>query len=462
MTTGSPNTATLRTISARRVALLPALLCLTVSPLFISTILGNPVQAQKYFLLFAIVTSWAIYLPLRILRERKGMGPRTGLDAWVGAVAFTTLLSVVLSPDRALSLLAAFAPLAMLSFYFLLSDVLISVRADGRIVGALLISTALVATIGVLEYLGIELLPYVRERSNVKQVVLATLGHPNFVASYLGPVIFLSPIALLSLKKTKGRSFLRVSIGVIVLLLLVCLLMTGARGMWLALIAAASVLAATYVATQGRLPLAIGSARIPWKVPAAIAVGLTLVVGLLVIPNPLLKSRFNLAKRITSTQEIRTRYFYWFVAEEMIARKPVLGIGYRRFSTSFWNEVVEMQKKPENAFFKDYLIRIRGKMPGEAHNEFLEIAAEQGLVGLAAFLGMLVWFGVSGCALAASGAVPRAVRVRLVYLMSAILVMLGDSMFGFPLQLPASGLLFWAVMAMLRSEIVAARAAVAQ
>ena len=447
----------LRTISARRLALLPALLGLVVSPLFVSVYLGNPIEAQKYLVLLCVFSGWFIYLPWRILREKKALGPWSSLDAWVGAVACTTVLSVILSPERQISFLSVILPLAMLSFYFLMSEILASVPARDRIVGGLLISAGIVAVIGLLQYVGIELLPYTHERSNVKQVILSTMGHPNFVASYIGPVIFLAPIVFLVTPAAKGWRFFRIASVVIVFLLMVCVLLTGARGMWVGLFSSALLLAAFYFFSGGRLPLAMGSVRISWKIPTALAAGFVLLIALLVIPNPLVKSRFSLTQRLVSGKEVQSRLFYWVVAEEMIARKPIFGIGYRRFSTSFWNEVVEMEKKPENAFFKDYMVRVRGKMPGEAHNEFIEITAEQGFVGLAAFLGMLLWFGVSAGTLVASGAVDRARRVRLVYLMSAIFVTLMDSMFGFPLQLPASGLLFWAMLAMLRSEILAAR-----
>jgi hypothetical protein len=71
---------------------------------------------------------------------------------------------------------------------------------------------------------------------------------------------------------------------------------------------------------------------------------------------------------------------------------------------------------------------------------------------------MLLWFGVHGAAIVASPAADRERRVRLVYLMSALLAMLVDSLFGFPIQLPASGILFWTLLVLIRSELLGASA----
>ena len=194
-----------------------------------------------------------------------------------------------------------------------------------------------------------------------------------------------------------------------------------------------------------------------WAGRVVFVVAVAVAVGLVASPASPLRGQLDVADRLASKKEVNSRLFYWTVASRMIAREPLLGVGYHRFSTTFWQEVIDMLQDPDNAVYRGYLLRSRGNLPGEAHNEYIEIAAEMGLVGLAAFLGMVLWFGVSGWRrLAGGGDLSGEKRARVLWLMCALAVTLIDAMFSFPLQLPVSGIVFWTILALLRAEIARA------
>ncbi|MBN1868007.1 O-antigen ligase family protein [Candidatus Sumerlaeota bacterium] len=433
----------------RRSAFLAAMVPLAIGPLFVSGVIAAPPTAQKHLIALAVIAAWTWRLAL----VRRASIAVRGCEIWVGVYAAFLLLSVILSPERGISLRAAFLPLILIGYYFLLVETLSHLPAQRRIVSLVLVVGVVVSLLGVLQYLGIDPLRYVEERATEKAVVLSTLGNPNYVASFLGPICLLAGILAVDERRGAAATTKRVLLAATLFLMLGCIVMAGARGVWLGLTTAAGFLIVV-LALRGRN---IVSAM--WKYlgrvwMAALALALVLT-GFLLVPNPLLKSRFDLARRLTSSREIHTRLLYWAVAAEMIRDRPLLGIGYGRFSTTFWHRAAEMTQRPENAPYREYLMRTQTLPPGEAHNEYIETAAEMGLIGLAAFLGMVCWFVLSALRpVFTRDSVSGPRRARILLLVAALIVILVDSLFSFPLQLPASGLLFWTLLAMIRSSAV--------
>jgi len=79
---------------------------------------------------------------------------------------------------------------------------------------------------------------------------------------------------------------------------------------------------------------------------------------------------------------LENRLYLWRAGLGMVRANPVLGVGIERT-----DEVYDDYMLPGDIWYEDY-----SKPPGQLNNNFIHIAAERGLVGLAAWLSIWVAF----------------------------------------------------------------------
>jgi O-antigen ligase len=94
----------------------------------------------------------------------------------------------------------------------------------------------------------------------------------------------------------------------------------------------------------------------------------------------------------TTRETSSMRIFTWKVALEMSRAHPVIGVGADNFGREFNQARADYAKRfpedPGNATAEEYLVE-------RSHNEYLQIAAELGLVGAGLFVAALIAFGFS-------------------------------------------------------------------
>ena len=133
------------------------------------------------------------------------------------------------------------------------------------------------------------------------------------------------------------------------------------------------------------------------------------------------------------------RLFTWETASRMFVDNPIIGVGVGNFSTvspPYWNAV-------ESTRYARHTRR-----PFEVHNEYLEVAVEQGLPGIAALLG-LVAFGLAGSyglAMRSAGRLER--KLGLAYFAALVATSI-DSTVTYTLQVPGSALLVWVLLGLI-------------
>jgi putative inorganic carbon (HCO3(-)) transporter len=163
------------------------------------------------------------------------------------------------------------------------------------------------------------------------------------------------PALLASWISQRGRA--RWSIGVVLLLVAVCLGRTEATGAWLGLLAGLAVMMA--------------------KEPRVRRYGLAAVAALVIVAAFWLRAMGRLDTTFSPTEAgTSDRWVMWQAALGMIADRPLLGHGVNTFMSNYLDYWVGGER-----------------MPRYAHNCYLQVAAETGLVGLAAFVALLglVW-----------------------------------------------------------------------
>ena len=158
-------------------------------------------------------------------------------------------------------------------------------------------------------------------------------------------------------KKLKLASLIAVIVGV------AAILFTGTRGAWLAVL----VLLPTIVFIHSKSK---------FKNLSVLAAAMALIVGL-VMMTPALSGRVATITDM-QMQSNSERLLMWQSAWQMFKDHPVLGIGYGQYAQAYQTQYISPLAKEKHL--------------QHAHNNFMQILAECGLVGFSAFVLMLVYF----------------------------------------------------------------------
>ena len=295
----------------------------------------------------------------------------------------------------------------------------------------------LCALYGVLQYLGFDFrwgsIGYAPEIKEGRFHVLSLLGHPNYLTAYIGPVLLLCP----GLIAASSNRRIRIALGVTVALIALCIFLAGTRSAWLATALLGGALTAAFASQWRPIPLSRQAKK------AAVAV--VCIFALFVIPNPLIPHRYSFLDRLGESRPVLGRFYFYVAATQMIARHPILGIGYNNFGVEFWDYAAALQENAGNRFYSYILEDMGGIRPDQTHNEYLQIAAETGLLGLATFLFLLIVF-LLRLRDDYRRTQPWPDRLLLAGMGTAVGFLLLDALFSFPFRLPCSGMEFWLVM----------------
>jgi O-antigen ligase len=192
--------------------------------------------------------------------------------------------------------------------------------------------------------------------------VAGTVGDPNLLAS----VLVVGLVMSMSLCLDRGRSSpARIVTGVVALLCLVAVFATVSRGGIVALTAA--LLASVVLAGPRRGRMALGV--------------VSMVIAALIYFAAFASD--SQVDRLTSSDGGTGRTDIWRIGWRMVERNPVHGVGAGNFSVSSIHYLlIEPGAIERDEFIVD--------VPKVAHNMYLERLAENGIVGLAFFLSVLL------------------------------------------------------------------------
>ena len=138
---------------------------------------------------------------------------------------------------------------------------------------------------------------------------------------------------------------------------------------------------------------------------------------------------------IRESESAVAREQLWWTAWEMFKDQPLVGIGVGDFKREY---LIYKSQFLSSERGQEFLANgADGVVAEHAHNDFLQIAAETGIVGILALLALL---GII------AGSIVRSLRQKeassnkwlIVGLASGVVAVLGDAIFSFPLYLPTS------------------------
>jgi O-antigen ligase/tetratricopeptide (TPR) repeat protein len=253
-------------------------------------------------------------------------------------------------------------------FYFGIQNTLDGKRIDikkwSSMTGYFIVLTGIIEIAIVGRELFRNVLPATIQYYADKPQIQGTLGNPNIIGGYLASCI---PFYFSSVKSSRSR-YLK---GLIVLALvatIVFVVLTRSRGSWLGLIAGTAVYysseIAKWVKSISRMKTIILSA-------ATLAVGYSAIIALINI-NP---------------DSARGRIYLWKITGEMILDSPVMGIGLGNYGTKYLDYQGDFFSNGKNSEFYGHTTDMK-----HALNEYLEIFAETGMIGLTVFLFIIYGF----------------------------------------------------------------------
>jgi len=259
--------------------------------------------------------------------------------------------------------------------YFIIINVIDQKKDFNSFIKIFFLTSFIISVYTLIQYYGFD--PYLKDLHSLT----STIGQKNWISNYLAmifPVAF-SYFLLEQSEKNKIIHFLLLSI------LYVTLMICQSRGIWISI--SLTVILAIYIIIKFKF-YEIFSRNKKWLT--------LLILSFLVITiiystdNPLNKSAITVTERALSTFDeqdpsINTRLLMWKTTFEMIKERPVFGSGIGTFKMNYLDYQADfLQNNP------DY-IKFSGKA-AEAHNEYLQMWAEIGIIGLGIFIGIILMF----------------------------------------------------------------------
>ncbi len=305
---------------------------------------------------------------------------------WINAVwltyALVGILTTILSIAPLTSIFGAagrFMGLVTLLHGIALSFFVMNASLTQKNIQNLLTVSFLVATLlaifGMMQYanIGAELFQW---NQNPSERIFATLGHPNHFGAYLGIHMVIGFCFLFNPQKKWKRWLLAMGLCIQA----GALFLTGSRG------AMGAVIIGVITSVYGIIPQDFWRRKM--KKILIVFISLVVAGGIIVAVFNEDIQNIPLIKRSIQTIEtwqkgfLPDRLSWWLSSVEMVKRKPLFGYGLSTYREAF------------NQFRRlDYQIGDGNEniiTPEAAHNEYLTIAATQGIVGLGTFLALVV------------------------------------------------------------------------
>jgi len=324
-------------------------------------------------------------------------------------------------------------------FYFFIYFLIINNINDkaqfNSLIKLIFIISIIIAIYAIMQYYGFD--PFLKELS----AITSTMGQKNWISNYLAlifPIVF-SYFLLEKIKKNKIIYYLLLSI------LYTTLMICQSRGIWISI--SITTILAIYIIFKFKL---VNTFQENKKWLTLLLVTFLMITIIYSTDNPLNKSAITVPQRALSTFDeqdpsINTRLLMWRTTFEMIKDKPIFGSGIGTFKMNYLNYQAKFFKV--NPDYIKYLAYAR-----EAHNEYLQIGAELGIVGLGIFI--LIIFVFYNLILKYVKKESRDNEKIIVFgLLMGVTSFLIHSLFTFPLHVPALGLTFFIVIGLTLSYI---------
>ena len=372
----------------------------------------------------------------KMISQEKIKFIRSPLDFSIIAFMAICTLSFLWSDSPYITLKELPLFLAGPLLYFIAVNNILDEKQINRIINAILIMGGLFGIYGILQYNGIDFSFWIGNYGRGK--VFGLFGNAGYFAGYL---MFPLPIAI-ALFFVCNNKIKKILLLIAILAMSGALLATLTRGSYLALGISSIIMFLLFLSSHGSFFIKENK-----KIFTIILIAVLVTTFLLVIPSPLNKQGSVISKiksRISVTQlskdsSLKRREAIWGFSTLMIKDRPLLGSGLGTFKYNTLRYQAKFFDRGQNRTIYPYGIA------DKAHNEYLQLGAELGLIGLGIFLWLIISyfnFGIKKL---------RCIENKykqgiIIGLMGSVVAFLVDGLFWFPLRLPTNTAMFWLVL----------------
>lgn len=432
---------------------------LLLIPLFVPVLFTRMTQDSFLFpkeVFFIASTGLVFYYRLWLIaRQKEPVRFRPGaLDALLLALLLTASVSIAGRSDFYPSLHPFVTVLAAALFYYELR-IFNNYRSIFFALADCFIISGLAATAyAFMQYYGLD--PFFgRAAPADKMRLFSFFGNKNYFSEYLCAVAFIAAGKIIILKAASARRAaidgLRARLAFYYTALtanLTMIFIIQSRASFLAMAAggAYSILA---ILNNPALRAAFVPAR---RAAAGLAAAAAIAAAVYSLPTPLTRDTTDIAARVTSIfgaareRNAAIRIDIWHATARMIRDNFWRGCGLGRFKMNYLSYQGMLLRENANFFYEEGFFA----KANQAHNELLQIFCELGLPGFLAAAALLFALArVSRRVLRAGAAGSLSRPVAAVSVSAAIITVAVNSLFGFPLHILPTALLFLSCVAVL-------------
>jgi len=317
--------------------------------------------------------------------------------------------------------------------YFVIVNNIRGEKQVSRIISAVIIVGAALGLYGILQYIGIDFSFIIY--SIAGQRVSGLFGNAGYFAGYLILPLSLG-IPLFFVSKNRSRKVLLL-IGI--LAMGTTLIITFTRSSYLALSVSLLFMFLLFLLSRGKNFLKENK-----KLFMILLIVIIIAASLFIIPTPLnkpgtaisqIKGRISITRFISDFSSGR-RVAIWKFTWMMIKDRLILGSGVGTFKYNDLRYQAKFFAQGDNRSIYPY------GYAEKAHNEYLQLWAELGTIGLAIFLWLIIAYFNYGIRYLKREKNEQKQGI-MIGLMGVVVAFLVDSFFWFPLHLTTNVSLFW-------------------
>ncbi|MEN6369589.1 MAG: Wzy polymerase domain-containing protein [Thermotogota bacterium] len=371
-----------------------------------------------------------------------------GIDAWrrqaweiripwiaapVGALVAASLLSLLTATNGRVVIQSLVLVLVFFQLLVLIQHATRDKRDATLLLFSFVASVSLVSLYALLQYLGVMQGP--TEGAGLQQII-STLGNKEYLGGLLAYLILPSFVLLLRLRSR----VLRAAALVLIAFNFGTLMLVQQTGPVVALVLGAVALLVLWIVFRPIEPL---RAARRWIIALFLLLAFTFLVE---APSGPLNSVVGLSAdgtswigRVWEANSGRTRAWDWWIGLEMLKDHPVTGVGLGNYKIEFLPYKAEFLASPRGAAYDWYIPRA-----AQAHNDYVQIAAEMGALGLVALASLAVLLPVA-LWLRVRRNPDEGDRMDLLLYSAGLVTLLVHAFVSFPAHLPVSmlaGVLF--------------------
>lgn len=402
-------------------------LLLLSTPLFVNKYVYDfRVNQDAILKLFTIIlfTVWMV----KIINTGEYSLKKTKLNLPLILFTSVLVLSLFISETKRISLNDFIIFFSYILIFFLITNN-IDRKADfNSFIHLFFIISSLVSTYTIIQYYGID--PYLSDLNSLT----STIGQKNWISNYLAMIFPVAFFYFLLEKEKKNKLIFYLLLTIYYINLMIC----QSRGIWISIVLTA--IFAIYIIFKFKI-IKIFKENQKWLI--SLLITFLIITIIYSTDNFLNRSALTVPQRALSTFDeqnpsVNTRLLMWKTTFNMIKDKPILGSGIGTFKMNYLFYQAEFLRKNPS------YIKYSGKA-GEAHNEYLQMWAELGIIGLGLFILIFYFFykTIFNFFKSSKNIKDKTITLGLVMGITSFLI---HSLFTFPLHVHALGVTFFALL----------------